>query len=224
MAEAKSQKKSKEQKEKEPEKAGNIYAKMVKIMSDIGFIGKERTNNFDNYAYRGIDDALNNLQPALIKNGVAIIPKVVDCKVEGFTTSAGKPSRMALVEVFYDFVDIETKESCVIAVFGEGADRGDKAVNKAMSSALKNAVFQGFCVPITGASIDPEEDSIETGGIIGAIEMFLSTVSEVGELKKFWDQNEKEIAKLKKKQYQEVVKRFTEAKQALQNNNENKGQ
>jgi len=198
-----------------------IHSKMVQIMEDIGFIGKERTHKFDNYSYRGIDDALNSLQPALIKNGVVILPVVIDCTVESFTTSAGKPARMALVNVLYEFVDSDSGSSCVFNVYGEGSDRGDKAVNKAMSSAFKNAIFQGFCVPITGASVDPEEDSINTGGIIGAVEMFLSTVSSIDELKEFWNKNSKELAKLQKKQYQEVFKKFEDAKNALSKQQDN---
>ena len=41
-----------------------------------------------------------------------------------------------------------------MVMYGEGLDRGDKAINKAMSSAYKNLCFQLFCIPV-----EPNQDS-----------------------------------------------------------------
>ncbi len=59
-----------------------IYAAMLNAMIEIGAIGKNRKNPQQGYQFRGIDDVLNNLQPALIKAKVFVIPRIPEIKRE----------------------------------------------------------------------------------------------------------------------------------------------
>ena len=129
------------------ETTGKIYEAISNVMAEIGAIGKEKKNQQQGFMYRGIDDVMNALQPALVKHKVFIVPNVVEERREERTTQKGGVLFYTRLEVVYKFYTtdgsyIETK------VIGEAMDSGDKATNKAMSIAYKYACFQVFCIPI----------------------------------------------------------------------------
>nr|WP_308743100.1 ERF family protein [uncultured Anaerocolumna sp.] len=138
---------------------GKIYEAISNVMAEIGAIGKEKKNLQQGFMYRGIDDVMNALQPALVKHKVFIAPEVISEQREERTTQKGGVLFYTRLEVSYKFytVDgsfIETK------VIGEAMDSGDKATNKAMSIAYKYACFQVFCIP-TEEMQDPDADAHE---------------------------------------------------------------
>lgn len=136
-----------------------IYSAICGVMKDVGAVKKTDENTFDHYKYRGIDAVMNALQPAMIKNGIFVIPEVVEQKREDRLSKKGEPMIYSVVTVKYRFIADDS--SMVIAtVVGEAMDRGDKSVNKAMSAAYKYACFQTFCIP-TEEMIDSETDSPE---------------------------------------------------------------
>ena len=147
-----------------------IHSRILAIMEGLGAITKDQTNPHHHYQFRGIDDVYNQLQPQLIKYGVTVLPIVQHIKTgsEGnqsfdrMMTGDGK-TQLVTVCVNYIFTCADDGSSLVVSVLGEGADTQDKAVNKAMSSAYKNAMFQTFCIPVE--NIDSErEDPVDHGG------------------------------------------------------------
>lgn len=136
-----------------------IYEAISNVMAEIGAIGKEKKNQQQGFMYRGIDDVMNALQPALVKHKVFIAPEVISEQREERTTQKGGAMFSVRLEISYKFYTtdgsfIETK------VIGEAMDSGDKATNKAMSIAYKYACFQVFCIP-TEEMIDPDADAHE---------------------------------------------------------------
>lgn len=142
-------------------KEGDIFARMSSVMADIGAISKGQENKFDHYRFRGIDDVYNALQPALVKHGVIVVPTLAQMERRDFETSKGSAQQLVVVTVKYRFCAPDGTYVEAVAP-GEGADRGDKAVNKAMSGAYKNAMFQTFCIP-TDERKDSEYESPELG-------------------------------------------------------------
>lgn len=139
--------------------SGKIYEAISNVMAEIGAIGKEKKNQQQGFMYRGIDDVMNALQPALVKNKVFIAPEVVSEQREERTTQKGGVMFSVRLEISYKFYTtdgsfIETK------VIGEAMDSGDKATNKAMSIGYKYACFQVFCIP-TEEMIDPDAETHE---------------------------------------------------------------
>ncbi len=127
----------------EPQK---IFNAILGVMADIGAIGKGKKNAQQGFMYRGIDDVMNALQPALVKNKVFIIPEVVEENREERTTAKG--GNMFAVRLRMRFTFTADDGSYVQSeVIGEAMDSGDKATNKAMSIAYKYACFQIFCIP-----------------------------------------------------------------------------
>jgi len=140
---------------------GDIYKAINGVMSDIGAIQKNDKNTYDGYKYRGIDAVYNAIQPALIKNGVFIVPIIKDIKQTDRVTKKGEPCVHTLVNVEYRIST--TDGSYIEAGFpGEAIDRSDKSVNKAMTAAFKYLLFELFCIPTEDLN-DADKESPEAG-------------------------------------------------------------
>ena len=142
-----------------PVREGNIYKAISAVMDDVGAVGKNNTNQIQKYKFRGIDDVMNALHPAMVKHHVFVAPEVLEETREERQTGKGGLLIYSVVKVKYTFYtdDGSSVESVVI---GEAMDSGDKSMNKAMSAAFKYACFQTFCIP-TEEMRDSEEDSPE---------------------------------------------------------------
>lgn len=139
----------------------NIHEAITGIMSEGYAITKDKRNQKQGYVYRGIDDVMNTFQPLLAKYNVFVVPEVLNCERQERTSyKDGKPSGILLYSVLtmrYTFY-AEDGSSVSAVVIGEGMDSGDKASNKAMSVAMKYAMFQVFCIP-TEEMADPDADT-----------------------------------------------------------------
>jgi hypothetical protein len=135
---------------------GKIYSAISKAMVEIGAVGKNQKNQQQGFMYRGIDAVMNAINPALINNGIFVVPEVLEQTREERTTSKGGLLIYSICKVKYTFF-AEDGSSISAVVIGEGMDSGDKATNKAMSIAFKYACFQVFCIP-TEEMIDPDAE------------------------------------------------------------------
>lgn len=135
----------------------NIFETINAVMEEIGAVGKNSRNEKQNYMYRGVDDVMNALNPAFIKHKLFTVPEVVSQKREERQTANGKNTIYSVLSVKYTFY-AEDGSSIYTIVPGEGMDSGDKASNKAMSSAFKYACFQVFCIP-TEEMQDPDAET-----------------------------------------------------------------
>lgn len=121
---------------------GVIHSKLIDLMRTVGAIGKDDTNTFHNYKFRGIDAVMKHVHKAQLEHGVTILPTVLSRDV----TSAGKMTVVSL-EVRYRFTSMEDGSHADIVVWGEAADAQDKATSKAMSMALKYGLIQALMIP-----------------------------------------------------------------------------
>lgn len=125
-------------------------------------IPKDRANTTQNYKFRGIDDVLEALSAQLAAERLLIAMKTLDRQVIQYENKSGTASFNVAVRVEYTFTHADTDSAidCFVCDFyGEGMDSGDKATNKAYSSAYKNMALLTFCIPTEGASTDSENDS-----------------------------------------------------------------
>lgn len=137
-----------------------IFGAINAVMEDVGAVGKNRTNEQQRYQFRGIEDVMNALSPAFIRNKVFCAPCVKKKEREERKTSKGGNVIYTIVEVEYTFFSSEDGSSIKVTIFGEGMDTGDKSMNKALSAAFKYVCFQLFCIP-TEELHDTEEDHYE---------------------------------------------------------------
>jgi len=125
-------------------------------MKEIGSIGKSQTNTHQGFKFRGIDQFVNALYPALTKNGVFMTVDVLERTetIKDVVRSNGNPGvdKHVALRVKYTF-HAEDGSSVSSILVSEGLDSGDKATNKALSAALKYALIQTFSIP----TVDMEE-------------------------------------------------------------------
>jgi len=144
----------------------SIYKKMTEVMKEIGPVTKAQTNNAQGFKFRGIDQFVNALHPALVKHGVFMTPECVSevHEVREVVRSNGKAGvdKYIYLQMKYHFYADDGSKVTVGPVPAEGLDSGDKATNKALSAALKYALIQTFCVP-TEDMVEPDADSPTMG-------------------------------------------------------------
>lgn len=135
-----------------------IYEAIANVMEDIGAVGKNKKSQ-QGYMFRGIDDVMNALNPALIKHKVFIVPEILEQTREERQTAKGGTLIFSICKIKYSFYTVDGSHvECV--VIGEGMDSGDKATNKAMAIAFKYACFQVFCIP-TEEMAEPDKENHE---------------------------------------------------------------
>lgn len=133
-----------------------IYGAITAAMNDINAVGKGKKNAQQGFMYRGVDDVMNAINPALSKHGIFIVPEVTDERRSERQT--GKGGTLFSVRLDVNFRFYAADGSYITArVIGEAMDSGDKATNKAMSIAYKYACFQVFCIP-TEDMQDPDAE------------------------------------------------------------------
>lgn len=143
-----------------------IYKKMSDVMKDVKSVTKDQKNLAQGFKFRGIDQFVNALYPALTKHGVFMAPRATSYTQElrEVTRSNGKPGvdKHVAIMMEYDFFAEDGSKVTVGPIPAEGLDSGDKATNKALSAALKYALIQTFSVP-TQDMAEADADSPEIG-------------------------------------------------------------
>lgn len=143
-----------------------IYKKMSDVMRDIGGVSKDQKNSAQGYSFRGIDQMVNALYPALVRHGVFMTPRAVrfEQELKEVVRGNGKPGVDKHVSILmeYDFYAEDGSKVTVGPIPAEGLDSGDKATNKALSAALKYALIQTFSVP-TADMAEADRETPELG-------------------------------------------------------------
>jgi len=136
-----------------------IYKKMIDVLKDVETIGKNKKNTQQNYSFRGIDDMYNALHGLFAKHEIFITSEVLSEKREERASKSGGVLLWVILDVKFTFY--ATDGSSVYSITkGEAMDSGDKASNKAMSTALKYTLMQTFLIP-TEEKLDTEYENPE---------------------------------------------------------------
>ena len=121
-----------------------IYGAIIDAMGKISAIGKDRKNQTQGFAYRGIDDVMNELHSTLAECGIFVVPEVLEENRETGTTSRGGTLFYTRLKIKFTFYAKDGSNVNAV-VIGEAMDSGDKASNKALSIGLKYALLQSIC-------------------------------------------------------------------------------
>lgn len=137
-----------------------IHEAIVEVMRHVGAIGKNSTNQSQNYKYRSADDVYNAVAPLMAEYGICSVPKVLETSHETGTSRGGGAIHYTRLLVQYTFFAGDgSSVECVVA--SEGMDSGDKATPKALTVAHRYAICQLFVIPVADVTIDSERDSHE---------------------------------------------------------------
>lgn len=141
--------------------AENIHEAIVAIYEKVEYVQKERKQGLS-YTFAGEAALLDAIRPAMVENKVYAHVAGAELVADGeYHTTKG--SRMGRAAVLYTvrFTHAPSQTSIDAMAFGEGADVGDKTLNKAMTGAYKYALRQTFAI-ITGD--DPDASASEPRG------------------------------------------------------------
>ena len=136
-----------------------IHQALQKVNDELGAIKKDQSGF--NYKFRGIYQVMNAISPLFKKHGIVVRrenvvitqdPQVRDVK--------GKPTIMNRCLLIADYVFVSTEDGSELSSsgFGEGEDKGDKAVGCATSNAYKYVIFEMFNIPTE----DQEDSDMKT--------------------------------------------------------------
>jgi hypothetical protein len=162
--------------------SNDVFKKMVEVMREVGVVGKNQKNQAQGFKFRGIDDMVNALHPALTKHGVFMAPRCVkeEHEIKEVVRGSGKVGydKHVTIHMEYDFFAEDGSKVTIGPIPAEGLDSGDKATNKALSAALKYALIQTFSIPtedmaegdletptIGDASGSPKKEAPKTGAL-----------------------------------------------------------
>jgi len=145
---------------------GMIFSKMSQVMKDIAYVSKNQTNTVQGFKFRGIDQFINALYPALTKHGVFMVPSLdsESHELREVTRATGKQGvdKHVYIQMSYTFFAEDGSSVTVGPIPAESFDSGDKATNKALSAALKYALIQTFSIP-TEDMAEGDSESPEIG-------------------------------------------------------------
>lgn len=115
------------------------------------------------FVYRGIDDILNAVGPALRLFGAEIFP----VKVEPAYTTVGRMN-ICTVIVTYRIQSLGDGE-IITQGAGEGADVGERATTKAQTYAFRNMLIAALCLPTIDPKLDADVVNVERPEPPGAL-------------------------------------------------------
>jgi hypothetical protein len=132
-----------------------VHIAWIRVMRDVKAVRKDKVADIKTdkggyrFNFRGIDQVLNAVGPALRRHGVMVLPVDVDVK------QAGQRMRETLVKVTYEITgpmgDVKH-----VASSGEGLDVGERGLAKALTTAYRNLLIVALTIPTDDPKMDPD--------------------------------------------------------------------
>lgn len=132
----------------------NLAEKMVKIIAGVsGRVAKSGYNSHNKYSYVMEADLLDAVREEMLNNKVCIFSSVE----ESTTQEIGdKGNILTTVKMMHTFVDSESGDQFSVYTYGQGSDKLDKGVYKAITGANKYFLLKSFML---AGDDDPEKDT-----------------------------------------------------------------
>lgn len=140
----------------EPEKILNIHQAMNKIMLDIGPIAKNKENTEQKYKFRGIDAAMDALNPLMGKYGVFPTTEEIETILCEEVQSKYGTKGTHLIRKYTFALNAMDGTKITTKMEGEAIDYGDKCVTKCQSVAFREMLYKTFVAPFEASIIDPQ--------------------------------------------------------------------
>lgn len=131
------------------------------VMEEVGAVDKGGNNVAQKFRFRGVDQVVNAVSPALKANGVVVMPIASEVTYTERTNKNGNAVIDARARVTYRWVGPEG-DYFDTTVNSEGRDTADKATAKAMSVAFRTCILQTLALPTDDP--DPDESYEEIPG------------------------------------------------------------
>jgi hypothetical protein len=148
---------------------GNIYQRVNNAAAAVGVVGATGRNATFNYSFVEEAKIVAAVREQFYKFGVLLRVNMLEAStsLNEVTGSSGKTrtENRAFVKLELEFVNVdEPADRYAVFWSGEAADSGDKAINKAVVSALKYALLKNLLIPKEGD--DTEADATTDDRIV----------------------------------------------------------
>ena len=137
----------------------NILGKLTKIQKEIKPMEKEGFNEFNKYPYLTEAQITTKMKELFDKYGVLFHYNSVIVDTKEYQGSKGDTQFLVTVKIDYAFIDSETEEKLSGIAYGQGADKGDKGIYKAITGAIKYIYLKTFNIP-TGDDCEKESPEL----------------------------------------------------------------
>lgn len=137
-----------------------VHIAWIRVMRDVKAVRKDKVADIKTdkggyrFNFRGIDQVLNAVGPALRRHGVMVLPTKIEVK------QAGQRMRETLVEVSYEITG-PTGDTKHVASAGEGLDVGERGLAKALTTAYRNMLIVALTIPTDDPKLDPDMVNVQ---------------------------------------------------------------
>jgi hypothetical protein len=136
----------------------NLHQKLVRITGEVGAIKKGGTNREQGYGFIEYAAVAGELRGLFAKYGVLIVPRMQQAHKQhrlDVTSKTGARGVYALVDFAFTVINTDKPDDKFTVTWtGEALDYGDKATNKAATSALKYYLMRQFNISEKGDDPD----------------------------------------------------------------------
>lgn len=141
-------------------KHGDVFKLLAEVQRDVGVVGKEKKGQGLGYAFRSIDAVYDAVHGALAKHGVICTPTDLDLQRNVREYKKDGRVRFWTTVVLYRRYAFFAPDGSYLSFcqYSEGADTGDKAINKAKSNGIKYAYFELLSIPLSSDHHQPDSD------------------------------------------------------------------
>lgn len=131
---------------KDPSEVTNIAEAINAVMFSVAYIQKQKADGL-RYTFAGEAALIRALRPFMVDYGVVVYVEGYDVlHEESYSSASGSKMNRMEVRATVVFEHAPSKTHISVQALGEGADSGDKALNKAMTGAYKYALRQTFMI------------------------------------------------------------------------------
>jgi hypothetical protein len=136
-----------------------LAAKLAKIMGEVRNVEKNGHNAFHNYRYAMEQDMLVAVREKLASAQIFVLTGISSVEVK----DTAKDGFLTTIRTIHTFVDGETGETLETSSAGQGTDKGDKGIYKAITGATKYFISKNFLIP-TGDDPEGFDEKRESAG------------------------------------------------------------
>lgn len=150
-----------------------IYKKMADIQNEIEAVYKSKSMKNQNgqvvWTFRGIEQVLDEVAPAMRKHRVFIAPKIYDKIYERLRVEKKNSSGATIgerydtycqINISYTFYAEDGSFVEIGPICAESMDNSDKSTTKALSVAYRMTMIQAFSIPVNDLP-DIEDDDLK---------------------------------------------------------------
>lgn len=146
----------------------SLYAKLARVMHQLGRIPKTGYNKHFEYAFATDADIADAIRSKLAEENVAFFADMLSSDQETITreTKYGTKTTYRTVATFaFTFADGDTGATMTTKWSGEALDEQDKGMNKAATAALKYFLLKTFILSTGDQKDDPDADVNTAAGV-----------------------------------------------------------